>query len=173
VSGEREGALLTGGLGVGKSAVAIEAHAVLSEHGVPNALLDLDHLAWASPDRGSGETIESLLLANLRALRPQFERAGIRRFLLTRAVGGSADVEAVRTAFGLPLAVVRLTAPRAVAEARLRVRDVGAELRSNLAELDAFAAGAGEDFELANDGRPIRAVALELLDRLGWVRIAP
>ncbi len=173
MSGEREGVLLTGGLGAGKSAVAIEAHAVLAEHGVPNALLDLDHLGWASPDPRSGETIQSLLLANLRALRPQFERAGVRRFLLTRAVGGSAEVEAVRTAFGLPLAVVRLTAPRAVAEARIHARDVGAELRSNLDTLDAFAAGAGEDFELANDGRPIRAVALELLDRLGWVRIAP
>jgi hypothetical protein len=163
---------LTGGLGVGKSAVAIEAPAVLSERDLPNALLDLDWLAWATPDPASGETIDSLLQANLRAMRPAFDRAGVRFFLLARAVSEASQVESLRTAFAAPLAVVRVTAPREVAEARLRGRDVGAELEENLAELDAHAGPAGEDFELANDGRPIREVALELLDRLGWVKIS-
>jgi hypothetical protein len=166
------GVLLTGGLGVGKSAVAFETHAVLAEFGLPNAVLDLDFLAWATPDPASGATVDSLLESNLRALRPGFERAGVRYFVLARAVSRPAQVDAVRAAFGLPLAVVRITAPLEVAEARVRARDVGAEREENLAELGAHSAPAGEDFELENDGRPIRGVALELLQRLGWVTIS-
>jgi hypothetical protein len=174
VSGETRGVLLTGGLGVGKSVVAIEAHALLSEHGIPNAVLDLDWLAWAEVDPASGMSLDEVLDANLAALRPTFEQAGVRHFVLARAVDGPERVERVRAAFGAPLIAVRLTAPLEVAEARVRGRDVGAELEENLAGLGRFEGPAGEDYELVNDdGRPVRAVAQELLDRLGWVRIAP
>ena len=125
------------------------------------------------PDPATGATVASILEANLRAVRPAFDRAGVRFYLLARAVADASDVRAVREAFGAPLDVVRVTCPPALAEARIRARDVGAELEENLAERDALAGSVGEDFGFENGERPIREAALELLDRLGWTRMAP
>lgn len=163
--------LLIGGLGVGKSALAREAFALLAERGEPAAVVDLDHLAWASPACESGVTVESLMAANLRAVLPAYRRAGVRRYVLVRAVESERQVETIRAALRLPLALVRVTAERATAERRIRARDVGAELEENLVGARRLDPPVEEDFDVTNEGRPIRDVAAELLERLGWARI--
>ena len=173
MNGDPRAVLLVGGVGVGKTALAVETYTVLAEAGFAVAALDLDRLAWVSPDPATGATVASILEANLRAVRPAFDRAGIRFHVLARAVADAGDVRAVREAFGVPLDVVRVTCPPSLAEVRIRARDVGAELEENLAERDAFAGCVGEDFAVENGQRPIREVALELLDRLGWTRMVP
>ena len=71
----------------------------------------------------------------------------------------------------VPLQVASVTADAALAEARIRSRDIGAELESNLAGRHAFDVAIREDFTIENGDRPIRDVALELLDSLGWTRM--
>ena len=167
---EPRGVLLTGRLGAGKSTLAIETFAVLAEADLPAAALDLDWLAWARPHPPTRTTIDDLLEENLRSMRPVYAGAGIRFYVLARAVSHAHEVEAIRRALGVPLQVARVTADPALAEVRIRARDTGAELATNLAG-PAFDAPIREDFTIENGDRPIRNVALELLDRLGWTRM--
>ena len=167
---EPRGVLFTGRLGAGKSTLAIDTFAVLAEH-PPAAALDLDWLAWARPRPPGRTTIEDLLEENLRSVRPVYAGAGIRFYVLARAVSHAHEVEAIRRALVVPLQVARVTADAALAEARIRSRDTGAELESNLADRHSFGDAIHEDFTIDNGDRPIRDVALELLDRLGWTRM--
>ena len=64
--------------------------------------------------------------------------------------------------------MVRLDAPLALLEARVRARDTGRELDEHLAEL---AGGAGPDFPhhvVANDGRAADVVAADVLHAAAW-----
>ncbi len=68
--------------------------------------------------------------------------------------------------------VVRLTAPAALIEQRLRTRDSDSELYRHLAEHSAMTAamdrfGVG-DFLVVND-RPVRQIALDVLRCCGWL----
>jgi dephospho-CoA kinase len=159
--------LLTGTIGSGKTAVAAEIGVVLEERGVPVAVVDLDWLAWAHLGPGFTRRDE-LLVQNLAAVWPNFVAAGARAFVLVRAVETRAIVEAIRAA--LPPAdvtVVRLAASPAVVAERLRRRDAGAALEEHLAETERFARrldAAGLDGAVvSNDGRPLRAVAEDVL----------
>jgi hypothetical protein len=63
-----------------------------------------------------------------------------------------------------------VTADAALAEADPLARH-RAELESNLAGRHSFGDAIHEDFTIDKGHRPIRDVALELLDRLGWTRM--
>jgi hypothetical protein len=161
-------ALLTGTVGAGKTALAVEAGEVLSERAVPTAVVDLDWLGWFHGPVEPGE----LAVRNLATVWPNFRAAGAERLLLTRAVRSAEEVEAVRDALGgIPVALVLVTAPPAVVEARLRRRDTGTELAEHLAAARSWAAELDElpaDVRIENGERPIREVALELVGALGW-----
>ena len=149
-------ALLTGTVGAGKTALAIEAAEVLWEWGVPTAVVDLDWLAWFRGD----VPLADLAARNLAAVWPSFREAGAARLLLTRALRTAEEVEPIRGALGdVPLAVVLVTAPPAVVEERLRRRDTGAELEEHLAEYTAWARELDRfpaDVRVENGERPIR-----------------
>jgi hypothetical protein len=156
--------LVTGPVGVGKTAVAAELGEVLAERGVRAAVLDLDWLGWLPRADGG---VDQLILRNLRAVRPNLESAGATHLVLARSVRDPqfvAELAAELRDGGL--AVARLTASASAIDARLRARDVGAELAEHLDE-GALDADVG-DFELANESRLVRDVAEELADRLGW-----
>ena len=156
--------LITGPVGVGKTAVAAELAEVLRERGLRAAVLDLDWLGWLP---GANGGVDELILRNLRAVRPNFEAAGATHLVLARSVREGRLVQALAAELDeVGLAVAALTARRETIEGRLRRRDAGSELEQHLAEagLDREAG----DFEVENDGRPVRAVAEELADRLGW-----
>jgi len=164
--------LITGGIGAGKTSLALELGEVLAERGLPTALIDLDWLGWlcgAPADR----SFEELIARNLEAVWPNFEAAGATHFVLTRAVLGPAELDALRWAVpSEELATVRVAASPELVEERLRRRDTGAELEHHLAEAKMSAEQAeslgAEDFHVENDTRPIREVAAEVLERLGW-----
>ncbi|MFE5776091.1 AAA family ATPase [Brachybacterium sp. NPDC056505] len=114
--------LVTGAVGVGKTTVADAIGDELEERGIPGAVLDLDWLrrSWPSP---AGDRFNSRVeLANLRAVCAVYRGTGARVLVAAgvfEEVGARADYE---EAFGCPLTVVRLRAPRDLVRSRLRRR---------------------------------------------------
>jgi hypothetical protein len=165
--------LLTGTLGAGKTAVAVEAGWLLSLRDVRVAVVDLDWLGWAHlGDEGRPGRIDELIAANLAALRPNYAAAGIEHLILARLLTRRSGLEAVRAALpGADLKVIRLTASAATLKDRLRRRDSGRELEEHLGEVAPYAelsAAVAADAVVANDGAPLAEVAEEVLRRAGW-----
>ena len=103
---------------------------------------------------------------------PNFVGAGARVFVLVRAVEQRSTIDAVRAAAPHALlTVVRLVAPAVLVEERLRRRDVGAVLAEHLHESERMARAMEEtrleDAVVANDARPIRAAAEDVLAAWG------
>jgi Adenylylsulphate kinase len=167
---QAEGVLITGVYGSGKSSVAAEIAYLLEQHGERFALLDLDYLSWAGPDTGDRAAEIELLSRNLAAIVPNYRRIGVTLFVLAYFVRGTAELQAIRTALGLPLKVVRLAVPLAVIEQRL-VSDVTSGRRDDLreaAEQIATAEGVGlEHVTIVND-RPVDVVVQEIMTFLSW-----
>jgi energy-coupling factor transporter ATP-binding protein EcfA2 len=166
-----EGVLLTGVYGSGKSSVAQEIAYLLEQQGEPFALLDLDYLSWAGTGISDRAGEVALMQQNLAAVAGNYRRAGIRLFVLAYFARSPSEVGGVRSALGLPLRVVRLTAGLPDIERRL-AQDVTSGRRDDLREAAAaIAAGEGtgvEDITIAND-RPVTVVAREVMTFLGWL----
>jgi hypothetical protein len=174
-SGDVQAVLLTGTIGAGKTALAIEAGEILGRSGLGVAVIDLDWLGWFHPPAGSSHvTPADLIVRNLAAVWANLRAAGARFAVLARMVQEPGEIEGIRSALeGATLTVVRVEASAPVIEARLRRRDTGAELAEHLAEvarvgraLDALHV---EDWRITNGDAPVAVAAAELLDRLGWI----
>jgi hypothetical protein len=166
-----EGAvLITGVYGSGKSSVAQEIAVLLEKQDAPYALLDLDFLGWFDTSGEGGPTEHSVMLKNLAALVGNYLAVGIRLFVLAGAIRDRAQLEDLQAELPTPLRVVRLTVPLREIEKRLR-SEVTTGRREDLREAAAWVAGSVgvgmEDATVSND-RPIREVAAEILDWLGW-----
>lgn len=155
--------------GSGKSSVAEEIAAVLEERNASYALLDLDFLAWFDTVDEEGPTEHQMMLTNLAAVVGNYLAAGVRLFILAKAVRDVAELDDLRAGVPMPLKVVRLTVPLQEIEQRLS-HDVTTGRRDDLREAEAWVAaafGVGiEDLTVPND-RPIREVAMEILNWLG------
>lgn len=165
--------LLTGTVGVGKSTVLMEIGDALDADDEPYALLDLDWLAWVQPADDAPVSVQQILVENLAHASRTFRRAGVRRFVMARAVD-AADVAGIRSALGssVRLLVVQLTAAPQVVAQRLRGRDRGERLAEHLEQANAFAARI-EPAQLgvvavATDHGDVAAVAQEVLAAAGW-----
>jgi len=167
--------LLTGTIGTGKTAVATEVGRILEERRLPNAVIDLDWLNWVWVGDGF-DGYDALLATNLAAIWPNFRAAGVRYLVLARALQDLELLRLLREALPrLRLTVVQLTAPPEVVAERLRRRDAGETLAGHLQEtvtmtasMEAAGVPAAADAVVRNDGRPVHAVAREVLDRVGW-----
>jgi energy-coupling factor transporter ATP-binding protein EcfA2 len=157
--------LVTGPVGSGKTTVLYALDELLAERPEPYAVVDLDWLSWVRPAADT-ITVRDALRENLAALRETYRRAGVGRFVLSRAVATREEVDEIAEALtGAEILVVRLVVPRATLEARLSARDSGAQLAEHLAMLDE--APAFEAHEIDAD-RPAADVAAEILRRAGW-----
>lgn len=165
-----EGVLITGVYGSGKSTVAAEICYLLEQRRQPYALLDLDFLGWGVTDFDAGASTTALMLRNLAAVAANYRAAGIGLFILASFVSSQNELDDIRAAAGVPLRVVRLTAPLATIEQRLAAEvttERQEELRQAARHL-ADGAGAGlEDVVVASD-RPVSLVAREILTWLSW-----
>ena len=166
-----EAVLLSGLYGAGKSSMAAEIADILERAGIGYALLDLDFLAWFDTGNADGPGEEEMFRANLTAVVRNYVGAGIRRFILAGLVAEAADRDRLADDLQMPLHVVRLTVPFREIERRLRA-DVTTgradDLREARAQLQREDGVGIEDVAVAND-RPIREVAMEILDWLGWL----
>jgi hypothetical protein len=176
VNGGLEGGavLITGVYGSGKSSVAQEIAHLLEQRNTPYALLDLDFLGWFDAAGEVGPTEHGVMLRNLAALVDNYSAVGVRFFVLAGAIRDGAQLDSIKAELPTPLRVIRLTLPLAKIEERLR-SDPTTGRREDLREAAAWVAGSVgigiEEATVSND-RPIREVAAEILDRLGWGNFA-
>ena len=165
-----EAVLITGVFGSGKSSIAVEIADVLEKQDITYAVLDLDFLAWFHTGSDDETAEHRMRLTNLAPIVGNYLAAGVRLFVLAGAIGSGSELEDLRASLPMPLKVVRLTVPLEEIEKRLR-SDVTTGRQDDLREARAWVAaskGVGiEDLMVSND-RPIRQVAVEILDWLGW-----
>jgi chloramphenicol 3-O-phosphotransferase len=164
--------LVTGPIGVGKTAVLREADSLLIEAGGCHATVELEEIARCWP-RAIESSRAAFVYQNLAALWSNFAAVGASRLLLSVLVERRPEVERVSSAVpGAIVTVVRLHAPLAVLEQRIRLR----EPESPDGELDGarwwarhFEAEQPEDYLVDTDQRPVREVAHDVLRLAGWL----
>jgi len=161
--------LLTGVIGVGKSTLAADLADLLDEAGVPVAALDLDWLTWTNVS-GAGRAGEhDMMLANLRPIIDRYRFAGARYFVLARTIRGFDELATLGEALAMPLRVIEVIIPFEVIARRLATDPTEARHR-DLAQSERWISEHRADIAdvvVMND-RSVRAVALEILDWLGW-----
>ncbi len=70
--------LLIGPVGVGRTTTLHELEMLLDARGTPNAIVDLDWLARATPAAASGRTVHDLMVTNLAVVwQPAIEASGL------------------------------------------------------------------------------------------------
>ena len=124
-SGAPRALLLIGAVGVGKTTTTDAIADELEVRSIPGAAFDLDWLrrAWpAPPDDRFNNRLE---LAALDAVSAVHRDAGAQVLVAAGVIEERADRASYETAFGCPLTVVRLTAPRELVRARLHRRHEG------------------------------------------------
>ena len=167
---EAEAVLITGVFGSGKSSVAVEIADVLEKRNLPYAVLDLDFLAWFSTGRSEQGAEHRMMLENVVAVVGNFLAAGVRLFVLARSIRDRSELESLEAAIPMPLKVVRLSLPLEEIAKRLR-SDVTTARQDDLREAPDWIAATEdegiEDLTVSNDG-PIRRVAVDIADWLGW-----
>lgn len=168
--GRESAVLLTGVYGSGKSSVAAELADILEKRGSAYAYLDLDFFSWAETPVISATPGDTLLLANLAAVMPNFRAVGVDLYVLAYSVRDRGELEAIRASLGCAVSVVRLVVP--IEEIRRRLAaDVTSGRQDDLRVAERWLAdGTGVGLEdLAVDaGRPVRDVALDIVRWLGW-----
>jgi len=166
--------LISGTVGAGKTSVAEMAGDLLTEAGVPNAVIDLDWLrrSWPSP---AGDRFNvSMALRNLRSVARNYRKAGAARIVLAGVIETRVERDRHQDALGVPLAMCRLLVDLPLVRARLarRHEGEGAVLQWHLdrsGELDAILeAAAVEDFTVSATNLSISSTAKAVLSTVGW-----
>ena len=163
---------VTGPVGVGKTAVLHEADVLLIEEHARHATVELEDIArcWTKPVETSRA---SFVYRNLAALWSNFAAAGASRLLLSGLIEHRSEVQRVREAVPAAIVtVVRLHAPLAVLEERIRLREPASpegELEGARWWARHFEGEHPEDFLVETDQRPVREIARDVLTRAGWL----
>jgi hypothetical protein len=120
---ELESVFLNGTVGSGKTATGDALHRLLTDDGIPNAVIDLDALRRSWPAPSTDRFNHELELRNLHAVAGNNREIGVRRFILSGVLECRAEVDRYRAALGGgTLTVIRLDAPIETVRERLRSR---------------------------------------------------
>lgn len=166
--------LLTGSVGSGKTAIAAEICDVLAELEIPNAAIDLDALTWQWP--ASSPWNNDLVFDSLAALWRIYRKKGTTHLTLARVIEDRSEIDRYLAAVpGAEITICRLTGPGRLRVERLVHRMPPGPSRdwhvARTTELESILEDlALEDFVIENDSRSVRAVALEVLERAGWLK---
>jgi len=166
---------ISGSVGVGKTSVLVELHDILCSEKVPHGCIERDALAYSWPEKGRFN--EQVAEANLACVVKNFIATGVECLFIAGVVESDSDLSLYERCIpGAAIQVCRLTADLAIRRERLRLREKGAGLTWHLertVELDMIQDEARtEDFCVDNGDRPLREVALEVLERVGWPLLA-
>ena len=163
--------VLSGPVGVGKSAVANEVSDLLSSAGVPHALIDFDALTQCYPHSPGDRFGNGIGYANLASVWRNARSCGARCLVVARVVETREELDGLRDVVpGADIVVVRLAASLPVLAERVRTRERGHGLEWHLkraAELArALEQAAIEDYLVQTDGRAVPEVAREIIERV-------
>lgn len=164
--------VVTGPIGVGKTAVLHETDALLIEAGSRHATVELEEIArcWPNAIEGSRTTF---VYKNLAALCSNFVAVGASRLLLSALVEQRSDLRLVSEAIpGAAITVVRLHAPLSVLEQRIRQREPtepAGELVGARWWTQHFNEVRVEDYVVETENRPVGEIAREVLRLADWL----
>ncbi len=162
--------VVTGPIGVGKTAVLNAADHLLVEAEIPHATVELEEIAryWKAP----AESRQGMIVSNLASLWSNFAARGADRLLLAGIIERHDQLRDLRDAIpGAQVTVIRLHAPLALIEERIRGREPSPEDELDGARWLAprMETSAVEDHVAENGTRPLPEVASEVLRLAGWL----
>lgn len=163
--------IVTGPVGVGKSAVSHEADSLLVESGSRHAAVEIEEIARFWPSAASGDSDRGFVWRNLAALWANFADAGADRILLSGLIEDRSDLRHIeRSIPDAELMVVQLRASLSVLEDRVRRREVDPDGELSAARwwfehLEKVRVG---DHVIDTDTVSARAVAVAVLRVAGW-----
>jgi hypothetical protein len=145
---------------------------ILTQRGIAHAAVDLDGLGLAYVPSAAGS--DELMDGNLHTVCQNYTSAGVRHFLVARAMGARAEVELCRdAASATTIAVCRLTARLEAMRERVKMRELGMQKQEYMARgadlNDILDRARLEDFTVANQNRPWNDVAHEVLVKARWI----
>lgn len=165
--------VINGTIGSGKTTVLGEISDLLNEANVPHAAVDFDALTQVFPRDYSDAFGWRIGARNLEAIWDNAQRAGAERLVLASVIENRDELDLIRGAVpNARLFVCRLDAPTETLVRRVRRREVGSGRARHLdraVELAAkLQAGEVDDLVIDTMGRPVRAIAAEILEACGW-----
>jgi hypothetical protein len=165
--------VITGPVGVGKSAVLHEADVALVEAGIVHATVVLEEIARCWPVAASEVGTEPVGYANLASVWSNFADRGAERLLIELILEDRSQLRQLcRAVPGAEVTVVRLRAPLSLIEERLRNREPSPDSEVAAARWLAprMDESQVEDHLVENGRRPVQEVAAEVLLLAGWLR---
>ncbi len=122
--------VITGPVGIGKTAVSAAMSDILIAANEPHALVDMDHLRMSYPRPPHDRFHMALGRRNLAALWANYRAAGAECLIIADIVESQDDVDGYRAAVpGAEVTVVRLQASQDTLWRRLAQRETGESLR--------------------------------------------
>ena len=115
-------ALVTGTVGIGKSATGYAVAERAASQGRSAAFLDVDELSRLWPASVGDPFNNDLILRNLASLVGNYAAAGAKLLVLAWVVQSTDGLRRLEEAVGTSVVAVRLCAPASTVEARLRQR---------------------------------------------------
>ncbi len=167
--------ILTGPVGVGKTAVAVEISDLLREMQVPHAVVDMDWLRECHPSPPHDRFHMALGFRNLAAIWANYRAAGAGRLIIADIVETRSALNDYHEAIpNAQILIVILTASIPTIHRRLEGRQTGESLewhKHRAIELsEQWAADPVEDLLIETEGKTITEVAREVLIKAGWPR---
>jgi adenylylsulfate kinase-like enzyme len=164
--------LVTGPVGVGKTSTAEAMSNLLTDQGIRHAYVDLPQISRVFPERAEDPWNEEVGHRNLACMWRNFQAAGAGRLVVSRVLEDRSLIRRIEVAVpGADVVVVRLQAPLAVVEERIRGRDPehpGWFLEAAAYLVPAMDAQRVEDHLVANATLSIDETAREALRVAGW-----
>jgi chloramphenicol 3-O-phosphotransferase len=164
--------LVTGPIGVGKTAVLREADTLLTESGTRHATVELEEIARCWP-HAIEDSRTTFAYQNLAVLWSNFVAVGASRLLLSALVEQRSDLRLVSEAIpGAAITVVRLHASLSTLEQRIRRREPAApddELVGARWWMQHFTEVQVEDYVVETENRSVREIARDVLRLAHWL----
>ncbi|MGQ7845622.1 hypothetical protein ACUNV4_14150 [Granulosicoccus sp. 3-233] len=166
--------LISGPVGVGKTAVGNEVSEVLERDGVPHTFIDFDQLRYTFPRPDDDPRGNRLGLQNLAAIWENGSRAGALNLVVSYVIEERSFIDSLLQLIPAgQVTTVQLSASMETLCTRLMQREIGSGLDWHLKRAVALSAilaaeSAPANLRMATDGLQVIDIAQELVSRCQW-----